>query len=62
MDNRLRFIEAPARAVLIWSYWWGERSVRPAWEAVPLESRDAFIRYLYGRMHSIETVGMFEPA
>jgi hypothetical protein len=59
VENRLRFIEAPARAVLIWSYWWGERAVRPAWDAVPTEKRPAFLRYLHGRLHSVDTVGMF---
>lgn len=57
--NRLDFIRAPERAVLIWSYWWGERSVLPVWEAVPASERADFIRYLYGRMHSVQTVGMF---
>lgn len=57
--NRMRFIAAPARAVLIWSYWWGEPLVARAWRAVPAERRPDFLRYLYGRMHSNSTVGMF---
>lgn len=59
VDNRLGFIEAPARAVLIWTYWWGERVVRPAWDAVVPEKRTGFLRYLHGRMHSVDSVGMF---
>lgn len=57
--NRMRFISEPARSVLIWSYWWGERSVTPVWERVPTERRAEFLRYLYGRMHSPQTVAMF---
>lgn len=57
--NRMKFIAAPARAVLIWSYWWGEQVVTPAWGRVPAERRPEFLRYLYGRMHSNRTVGMF---
>ncbi len=59
VDNRMQFIAAPSRAVLIWSYWWGEHFVAPAWAAVPEGRRDDFVRFLYGRMHSNETVGMF---
>ena len=57
--NRMRFIAAPARAVLIWSYWWGEPVVTGVWEQVPTARRREFIRYLYGRMHSLATVQMF---
>lgn len=32
--NRMAFIEAPSRAVLIWSYWWGEPPVTRAWRRV----------------------------
>ncbi len=60
--NRMAFIAAPERAVLIWSYWWGERSVGPAWEAVPKADRSDFVRFLYGRMHSTATVSMFRAA
>jgi hypothetical protein len=60
VENRMAFIEAPSRAVLIWSYWWGEPTVSAAWHAA-LEAgrKDDFVRYLYGRMHSNRTVEMF---
>jgi hypothetical protein len=58
--NRIRFITAPARAVLIWSYWWGERVVAQAWERVPQDRRSEFLVFLHGRMHSNSTVGMFQ--
>ena len=59
VENRMRFIAAPSRAALIWSYWWGERSVAPTWRRVPQERRGDFCRYLYGRMHANDTVGLF---
>jgi hypothetical protein len=58
--NRMGFIDAPSRAVLIWSYWWGEPVVSEAWHAAVADGRKAeFVRYLYGRMHSNRTVEMF---
>jgi hypothetical protein len=59
VENRMRFIAAPSRAALIWSYWWGEASVAPAWAAIAADRRADFVHFLYGRMHSNETVGMF---
>ncbi len=59
VENRMRFVSAPSRAVLIWSYWWGEPVVAAAWRGVAPERRRDFLRYLYGRMHSNSTVGMF---
>lgn len=58
--GRMRFISAPSRAALIWSYWWGEASVSPVYDQVPVERRPEFLRYLYGRMHSNQTVAMFQ--
>lgn len=57
--NRMGFISAPSRAALIWSYWWGEQVVAPIWTGIPVARRQEFIRFLYGRMHSNTTVGMF---
>ena len=57
--NRMRFIAAPQRCALIWSYWWGEAAVAPAWERVAPARRAEFLRFLYGRMHSPQSVTMF---
>jgi hypothetical protein len=57
--NRMRFIAAPQRCALIWSYWWGEESVAPVWERVAPGQRPAFLRFLYGRMHSPQSVALF---
>jgi hypothetical protein len=60
VNSRMRFIAAPARAVLIWSYWWGQPVVTAAYGAVPAARRAEFLRFLYGRMHSPQTVAMFQ--
>ncbi|MBM4188065.1 MAG: hypothetical protein FJ206_12240 [Gemmatimonadetes bacterium] len=61
--NRLAFIGAPARAVLIWSYWWGERVVADVWRQVRPGDQAAFLEFLHGRMHSNRSIAMFdEPA
>ncbi|MDH3271473.1 MAG: hypothetical protein OEN56_09090 [Gemmatimonadota bacterium] len=57
--NRMAFVEAPSRAVLIWSYWWGEPTVSQKWHEVVPERRPDFVRYLYERMHSNRTVEMY---
>lgn len=57
--NRMAFIDAPSRAALIWSYWWGEPVVAETWCDVAADRKDDFVSYLYGRMHSNRTVGMF---
>jgi hypothetical protein len=69
--NRMAFIEAPSRSVLIWSYWWGEPTVSATWREIAVASDGSspgspfpsppsrFVRYLYGRMHSNRTVEMY---
>lgn len=59
VENRMKFVAAPARAVLIWSYWWGQAVVTPAMQSVASERRADFVEYLYGRMHSLQTVALF---
>lgn len=58
IDNRMGFISAPDRSALIWSYWWGEEYVLPAWQCVALDRRPELYRYLFGRKHSPQTVGL----
>lgn len=60
IGNRIQFITAPARAALIWSYWRGEPTVARAWDQVPPAHRTGFLDFLYGRMHSNDSVGMFQ--
>jgi hypothetical protein len=58
--NRMGFISAPARAVLIWSYWWGEAVVAPVWERTPIDHRAEFLRFMYDRVHSNDSIAMFD--
>lgn len=57
--NRLRFIAAPQRCALIWSYWAGEAAVAPIWERTAPPRRPALLRYLYGRLHSPQSLDLF---
>jgi hypothetical protein len=59
VESRMRFISAPSRAVLIWSYWWGQEVTRK-YRDVPTSRRPDFLRYLYGRMHSLQSVALFQ--
>lgn len=57
--NRLRFIAAPQRCALIWSYWAGEAAVAPIWERTPAARHPDLLRYLYGRLHSPQSLNLF---
>lgn len=59
ISNRLRFIAAPQRCALIWSYWAGEAVVAPVWERTPPERHPELLRYLYGRLHSPQSLAQF---
>ncbi len=61
VEGRMRFISRHDRAALIWSYWQGEPAVDAAWSKVAdrPEVWPAYFTYLYDRMHSAKTVGMF---
>lgn len=59
VQNRVKFVTAPSRAVLIWSYWWGEPTVTRVWRRLAKDSRPAFLNHLYGRMHSNRSVELF---
>lgn len=58
--NRIRFIAAPQRCALINSYWHGEPAVATAWAPVPRERYPEFFRFVYGRMHSTQSILMWE--
>lgn len=59
ISNRLRFIAAPQRCALIWSYWAGEAAVAPVWERTPPERHPELLCYLYGRLHSPQSLALF---
>jgi hypothetical protein len=58
--NRMGFISAPARSVLIWSYWWGEPVVTAVWEKAPAALRAEFLRFMYDRVHSNDSLALFD--
>jgi hypothetical protein len=60
ISNRMGFISAPSRAVLIWSYWWGEAVVAPIWDTTPAANRTEFLHFMYDRVHSNESIAMFK--
>lgn len=57
--NRMGFISAADRAVLIWSYWWGEAVVAPVWEKVSPAHRAELLRFMYDRVHSNDSIVLF---
>jgi hypothetical protein len=60
--NRMKFISRDDRSALIWSYWQGALGVAPAWKRVSDDPSawSTYFTYIYDRMHSIETVRMFQ--
>lgn len=56
--NRMGFISAPSRAVLIWTYWWGEAVVAPVWEKESTTRRAEFLPFMYDRLHSNDSIAM----
>jgi hypothetical protein len=62
IESRIRFISRSDRAALIWSYWWGGRSVAEVWQRVAdrPDRWSAYFDYTYDRMHSIRSHAMFD--
>ncbi len=58
--NRMKFIQDPARAALIWSYWRGDEGVFPVWQRVAPEDRPRFFQYIYGRLHTVQSLQLFQ--
>ena len=57
--NRMKFIQEPARAALIWSYWRGDEGVFPVWRRVEKQDRKRFFDYIYGRLHTVQSLQLF---
>jgi hypothetical protein len=62
VDNRLRFISRADRSALIWSYWQGEPNVAAPWQAAISSGANwsTWTSFVYDRMHSINSLTMFE--
>lgn len=58
--NRMNFIQDPARAALIWSYWRGDEGVFPVWRRVEKGDRKRFFDYIYGRLHTVQSMQLFQ--
>jgi hypothetical protein len=59
VQGRLRMARHPFRGPFIASYYAGNESVRRVRERVTPAERPAFHHYLYGRVHSPESLEMF---
>jgi hypothetical protein len=59
IQSRLRFITHPFRAPFIYSYWRGKEKVRRVYRQIPEKNKQHFFRYLYGHMHSLDTVEQY---
>ena len=59
VQGRMRFIRDPARAALIWSYWRGDQGVFDVWHRVAPEDRPRFFDYIYGRLHTVQSMQLF---
>ena len=55
VDNRLGYIAPKGRGAHVWSYWLGERRLRPL---IPPRPGRVLAKKLYGRMHSLESIGL----
>ena len=62
VQGRLRMAEHPFRGPFIASYYAGNESVRQVRERVPAAGRGAFNAYLYGQVHSPDSLAMFSPS
>ncbi len=57
--NRMAFISDPARAALIWSYMRGDEGTMPVWERAGKADRERFFEYIYGRLHTVQSLQLF---
>ena len=62
VQGRLRMAEHPFRGPFIASYYAGDESVRTVRERVGAADRGAFNAYLYGQVHSPDSLEMFAPS
>ena len=59
IEGRIRFASYSFRGPFIASYWFGNEAVRELRERVTAEQRPAFIKFLYGQMHSPRSLRQF---
>ena len=56
VENRLGYIAPRGRGAHVWSYWLGERHLRPHYRALDDRPDTATLRSVYGRMHSLASL------
>jgi hypothetical protein len=61
VENRLGYIAPRGRGAHVWSYWLGERRLRPVYQRPGTASDNALLRRIYGRMHSLASLGLLDP-
>jgi len=57
--SRMRFISDTSRSALIWSYWRGDQGVFDIWHRVAPKDRPRFYEYIYGRLHTVQSMQLF---
>jgi hypothetical protein len=62
VEGRLRMAAHPFRGPFIASYWAGNESVRRVRGRVGADQRGAFLSYLYGQVHSPQSLEMFDTS
>lgn len=60
IQGRLKFIKDTARSALIWSYWRGDQGVFDVWHRVSENDKNSFFEYIYGRLHTIQSIQLFK--
>jgi uncharacterized protein (DUF885 family) len=58
VENRLGYIVPRGRGAHVWSYWLGERHLRPVYRQRAGRFEPDFLRRVYGRMHSLASLAL----
>lgn len=59
VESRLRFVDDPTGAALIWSYWRGDLAVSAVMDRLQPGDLDRYLDYIYGRLHTPASLQMF---
>ncbi len=59
IKGRMGFIKDTSRSALIWSYWRGDQGVFDIWHRVEKADRARFFDYIYGRLHTVQSMQLF---
>ena len=59
LESKLRFVDDPSGAALIWSYWRGDLAVSAVMDRLQPGDRDRYLDYIYGRLHTPASLQMF---